>query len=80
MEDLVDPGAADPGDHVLIAEQCVQRPRLVEQLGERRRIGPGLGTERRDRLLVVDVVGAQHLDPRALAGPKLPQSQLATVG
>src|SRR3712207_8363134 len=29
-EDLVDPGAADPGDHALVAEERVQVPRLLD--------------------------------------------------
>jgi hypothetical protein len=33
-EDLVDPGAADAGDHALIAQQRMQVARLAHQLGE----------------------------------------------
>ena len=80
VQDLVDPGAADAGDHVLVAEQRVQRPRLVEQLEQRRRIGPRLGAERGERVLVVEVRRSQHLDPRPLSGAELAQAQLAPVG
>ena len=43
------PSAPDPGNHVLIAQRRVQRPRTLEALAEvlgRRR--PGLGTEARE--------------------------------
>ena len=79
MEDLVDPGAADAGDHVLIPEERVQRPRHVKELGERRRVGPRLRSERGDRVLGVNRVGAQQLHPRALFGPELAQAELAAV-
>src|SRR4051794_40604085 len=67
-EDLVDPGAADPGDVALVAEQRVQMTGLVDQLGEalewRRR--PGLRSEPGDRLVLVDRRGRQQLRPGPL--------------
>ena len=61
VEDLVDPRAPDPGDHVLVTQQGVQRSGDVEKLVQGRRIGPGLGAERSDRLLLVDFGAPEQL-------------------
>ena len=68
-EDLVDPGAADPGDVSLVAQQRVQVARLVDRRGEllQRRGRPGFGPERRDHLVVGDLrVGSSFAQARCL--------------
>ena len=57
-QDLVDPRAPDPGDHVLVAQNAVQRPGALrgEQLAQRRRVGPGLRPERGDGVVGGDVL------------------------
>ena len=52
-------------------------PLRGEQLAQRRRVGPRLGAERRDRVVLLDLVGAQDLHPRRLLRPELAQAQLA---
>ena len=52
VQDLVDPRSADAGQHVLVAEQDVERPGNVEHVLQCRRVGPSFRTERADRLLV----------------------------
>ena len=79
VQDLVDPGTPDPGDHVLVAQQRVERPGLVEQLLERRRVGPRLRSELGQNLLLREVLGAQDLDPGPLLGAELAQPQLTAV-
>ena len=56
-EDLVHPGAADPGDHALVAQQGVQVAGGVERRSELRERGgrPRLGSERRDHVVGGDV-------------------------
>ena len=80
-EDLVDPGAADPGDVPLVAQQWVQVTRLGDRGGEvvERGRGPGLRSQARDHLVLVDGIGAQQLRPGPLLGPELAQPQLAAV-
>ena len=43
----------------------------VSSSSKRRRVGPGLRPEGGERVVVVDRLGAQQLDPRALLGPEL---------
>jgi hypothetical protein len=64
---------------VLVAQERVQRPRLGQQLLERRRVGPGLRAQRRERVVALEPVGGQELGPGALPGAELAQAQLAAV-
>ena len=66
---------------MLVAQDAVQRARALggEQLAQRRRVGPRLRPERRERVVGRDVLRAQDLDPRALARPELAQAQLVAV-
>src|SRR5436305_3996811 len=77
VEDLVDPRAPDPRDHVLVAQQRVQRPRLVQELEQIRRIRPGVVAELLERIL--GLRGPDHLDPCSLPGAELAQAQLAAL-
>ena len=54
-----------PAIVALVAQQGVEVARLVDQLGEllERRRRPGLGPERRDHLVLVDLVARQQLRP-----------------
>jgi hypothetical protein len=64
----------------LIAQQRVQRPRRVQQRAERIGwVGPGLGAERRQRVVLLERGAAQQLRPSRLVGAELTQAQLATV-
>ena len=56
-QDLVDPRASDAGDHALVAQHAVQRPCALvgEQLAQVRRVGPRLGPERRQRVVVLEL-------------------------
>jgi hypothetical protein len=80
VQDLVDPRAPDPGDHLLVAQQRVQRPRRRQQLAEQRRVRPRLGAEREQDVLGLERLGPQQLDPRGLLGAELAQPQLAVAG
>ena len=67
---------------MLVAQNAVQRAGALggEQLAQRRRVGPRLRPERRERVVGRDVLRAQDLDPRALARAELAQAQLVAVG
>ena len=66
MQDLVDPRAPDPGDHVLVTQQRVQRPRVVVQQLEQR-----LSQEREFwRCHVVDLIAAEREQLGALVEKK----------
>src|SRR4051794_18572908 len=80
-ENLVDPRAPDAGDDALVAQHRVQRSRALwrEQLAQRRRVGPRVGAERRERLVLLQRVRAEHLHPRRLLRAELAQAQLAPV-
>ena len=80
MQDLVDPRAPDPRDHLLVAQQRVQRARRLQQRAELGRVGPRLRAERAQLLVGLDRLGAQQLDPRGLLGAELAQAQLAVSG
>ena len=60
----------------------MQVARLVDPPREllQRRRRPGLGPERGDHLVAVDLAGAQQLRPGALLGAELAQAKLAAVG
>jgi hypothetical protein len=72
-EDLVDPGAADPGDVFLVAQQRVQVSRLVDRRGEvgERGRGPGFRAEAGDHPVLPHRVDWQQLRPGALLGAEL---------
>ncbi len=55
---------------------CSGRAR-VEQLGERRRRRPRLRAQRRERLVLLQLLATQELDPGGLLGAELAQAQLA---
>jgi hypothetical protein len=77
VEDVVDPRAADAGDHALVAQHGVQRPRLRQALAQvGRRLGPGFRAQRGDLLLLLDRLRRQELHPRGLTGAELAQAQL----
>ena len=57
----------------------VQRSRRVEQLAERRWVGPRFRAERGERLILVELLRAQQLHPGGLLGAELAQAQLAPV-
>ena len=69
-ENLIDPRAPDARDDALVAQQRVQRAWSVEQLFQLARpragVGPGLGTELGQRFVVLELAGAQELDPGGL--------------
>ena len=58
----------------------MQRAGRVEQLAQRRRVGPRLGTQGGERGVLLEVGGGQELDPRRLPRSELAQAQLAPVG
>ena len=67
---------------MLVAQQRVQRARRVEQLlsrapppGSGHASGPSVG----ERLVLLELAGAQQLHPRGLLGAELAQAQLAAV-
>ena len=78
-EDLIDPRATDAGDRALVAQERVQGSRRVEHRAERRRVGPRFGAERGERLVLLERIRAQQLDPGGLLGAELAQAQLASV-
>jgi hypothetical protein len=80
-EDLVHPGAPDPGHNALVAQQRVEVARLVHALGEVVLVGggPRVGAEGGHGLVVVDLGGREQLGPGALLGAELAQAQLPPV-
>src|SRR5438093_2359748 len=80
VEDLVRPGAADTGDQALIAEQCVQPPRLAaEDLAELRRVEAKRLRAEVAKLLL-DLLRSQQPDPRPFLLRVLGQHELRAAG
>src|ERR1700735_4023603 len=62
---------------MLIAQHRVKRARAIEQLGKRRWRRPRLRAQRRKRLVLLQLLATQELDPGGLLGAELAQAQLA---
>ena len=71
-----------PGDRALVAQQRMKVAGLVEQAREllERRRRAGVRAERGHGLVGRHLIGGQHLGPRPLLGPELPQTELAVPG